>query len=121
MASRNVNTGELRKKHRMSQPQVLEVLKKAKIKPVDKIDMGGRGTLLMWPNRAANAALRAYREEHPAKRRPGESKRAAKSNVRNFTAFRENKQITALTKQVEVLTARVTELAAMWQPTRKTG
>lgn len=120
MAFRPVKTNELRAKHRMSYVQVFTILKKAKVKPIEKIDMGGRGIGFLWPNREANAALRAYREEKPAKRMHGAAPKK-QTNVRSFTAYRENKQIEALTDRIDALTKQVAKLAAMWEPMRKTG
>lgn len=123
MASRPVRTNELRAKYRMAQPQVLAVLKKAKVKPTDKIDMGGRGVSLMWPNREANAALRAFRVENPANRMRGTAPKRTTSRttqvISNIETFRENKRIDGLIKRVEELTATVAQLNMMLQSKQK--
>lgn len=64
MGIRNINTSELRIKYRMAGATVHAVLKAAKVKPAE-VTAYGQKVQQMWPNREANAALRAYRELHP--------------------------------------------------------
>lgn len=64
MSRRNVTTSELGRKFQMNANTVKIVLKKARVKPA-AVHKTKEREFAEWPNRASNAALRAFRAAVP--------------------------------------------------------
>lgn len=109
MATRAVLTSELADKYHMNTNTVKDALKKAKVKPVSVTAFGTSRTTIEWPNRLANAALRAYREEKPVRGAKKKVDRAAK--VVDISPVRMGRQIDQLKEEVAGLRALLNELA----------
>lgn len=107
---RNVNTNELRTKYHMAAPLVKEVLKKARVKPLEKT-INGKGECFLWPNREANAALRAYREGTPARGRRTKVQ-MKQPIITNIATQRNTRTLEAVLEEVKALRIDVARILA---------